>query len=254
MKENDLTAEKEKHLLSILDEVRAYIFTKDLQGRYTFANTLVCDLFGYPLTEIIGFTDEKFFVLSISDGLRINDRRVLDHGERIESEEVNVIRSTGETRVYWSVKTPLRGVDGSIVGLIGISTDITERKRTEDALREIEEKFNLLVEYTPAAIALFDRNMCYLAVSRYWLTHFGLAEEMEIVGLNHYEVFPDIPERWKTVHRRGLAGEVVKSDEDRFERLDGSVYYLRWEVLELSHFNGQFFHQVENVLTCLFEL
>ena len=122
-------------LETTLDHVGAYIFTKDIQGRYTYANKMVCDLFDTPLEQIIGCTVEKFFNHSVSNRLRINDRRVLDQGEHVESEETIVITGTGETRIYWAVKIPLRSEDGAITGICGIANDITERRQQESALQ-----------------------------------------------------------------------------------------------------------------------
>ena len=84
---------------------------------------------------------------------------------------------------------------------------------------------------------MFDRDMRYLAVSRRWLDDFSLADG-NILGRCHYDVFPEIGEAWKAVHQRALAGEVVRSDDDRFERLDGSVQWLRWEVRPWREVNG----------------
>jgi PAS domain S-box-containing protein len=91
-----------------------------------------------------------------------------------------------------------------------------------------EQRMRYFVERVPAAIAMFDTSMRYLAASARWRSDFGI--ESDVIGRSHYEVFPEISDSWRDIHRRGLAGEGMRADEDLFVRLDGSKQWLRWEV------------------------
>lgn len=100
---------------------------------------------------------------------------------------------------------------------------------THGKLQDSEEQLRLFVEHAPAAIAMLDNDMRYLVVSRRWVSDYRLGDR-PLIGLSHYEVFPDIPERWKEIHQRCLAGRVEKCDEDVFPRSDGRTDWLRWEI------------------------
>jgi anti-anti-sigma factor len=127
--------------------------------------------------------------------------------------------------VVWRNASPLSWLEG-------------KRERTEAALRQSEECVRMLIEHAPAAIAIFDREMRYLAVSRRWLTDYHL-DNQDIIGQSHYQVFPEISDAWKAVHQRSLGGEVLRASEDRFERADGTVQWLRWEVLPWRRADGE---------------
>jgi len=114
--------------------------------------------------------------------------------------------------------------------------DITELKRAESALYESEQLLRLFVEHAPVALAMFDSDMRYLSASRRWSTDYGL-EDLDLTGLSHYDVFK-IPEVWREAHRRGFAGEVLKSEDDRRELPDGSVQWLRWEIRPWYTYKG----------------
>jgi two-component system, chemotaxis family, CheB/CheR fusion protein len=106
---------------------------------------------------------------------------------------------------------------------------LADRRAFAAALSEREQLLQLFVEHSPAAIAMLDRDMRYIVVSRRWMTDYRVAQD-SIIGLTHYEAFPEIPERWRRVHQRCLAGAVEHSDADWFPRQDGGFDWLRWEV------------------------
>ncbi|TRX02923.1 sensor histidine kinase [Candidatus Methylobacter oryzae] len=127
----DALRESENRLATILDSVEAFIYIKDCNYQYQYANQPVRQLFNKSLTDIIGKSDDAFFDRDTAAKLREDDRRVIELGERIATENIYSSKDNIIRRAYFTVNQPLRRKDGSIYGLCGISTDISERKNRE---------------------------------------------------------------------------------------------------------------------------
>ena len=182
----------EAKLRAILDNIEGCVFLKDLDGRYVFVNRPVRELWNASLDEIIGADDSKFFDAGSTDAIRRNDARVLRDGETIRAEETLVLRGGSEERVFQATKLPLVREDGSIYALCGISIDITERKRAEQALARSEARLRDLVNAVPDAIQFKDPEGRWLIANDVCLKLFGL-ENRDWRGLTDDEIAARYP-------------------------------------------------------------
>lgn len=177
---------------TLLDEVGAFVYTTDLEGRYTYANGLVLQLLGgHTLESVLGreFGDFVQIPDAVSSALRATDMRVLRDGETIACEESNLIRATGELRTYWSIKKPLRGADGRITGMLGISHDITEKKRLEDQVRQQKELLDAVLNNIDALVYMKDAHRRFVYANPSVARAFGLPVEA-IIGKQDTELMP----------------------------------------------------------------
>jgi two-component system cell cycle sensor histidine kinase/response regulator CckA len=116
--------------------------------------------------------------------------------------------------------------------------ELSERKRTEEQLLENQMLLQTMIEDTPAAVAMFDTQMHYIAYSRRWLTDYRVGNK-DLKGLSHYEVFPEIGDDWKLVHAKCMAGATESREADPFARGDGTEDILRWVVQPWQKGSGE---------------
>ena len=142
----------EELLHGILDNSGAFVFMKDLEGRLIMANREVERVLKLSAENLLGKTDFDLLPLHPGGAVRIreNDRRVAESGMPAQFEEVMPM-ADGE-RVFLSAKFPLYDAAGRITGVGGIATDITERKRIEEDLRQSREQFRLMGETIPYGV------------------------------------------------------------------------------------------------------
>jgi PAS domain S-box-containing protein len=132
-------------LRAVLDSSPDPIFLKDTDGRLLLANPATFAVIGKPASAVLGKTDAEFYDdPDTGRAIMENDRRIMSSGQ-MEVIEERVTDPAG-TRVYLSTKTPYRDAEGQIIGLIGMTRNITDRKRAEEALRESEQRVRRKLE------------------------------------------------------------------------------------------------------------
>lgn len=223
-------------------------------GRIVFANEAVIRVFGYAPDEIVGSLVETLIPARWRD-IHVKHRshfmgqpecgsmttklpQWAQHKQGYEfavDNNLNPVVLAGQRYVICTVRS-LR--IRAPAGAAGPPTAEDARSREVVAeLLNMQERLELFIRHTPAAVAIFDRDMRYIVASDRWRADYGL-DTRQLRGRSHYEIFPEIPERWKEFHRRGLAGETIRVDEDSFVRQDGRVEWLRWEILPWRNVSG----------------
>ena len=154
----ELETQKEKEhalqlLAAIADHSSDAIFAKDLEGRYLLFNPETARIIGKTAAQAMGLDDTTLFPKDQAEMIRANDRRVIAEG-RIHSYEETLTTTDGE-RTFLATKGPLRDGEGNIIGMFGISRDITERLWHEFQQQQSREQYRRLAEDMPLFIVSF---------------------------------------------------------------------------------------------------
>ena len=222
-------------LAAIVESSDDAIICEDLAGNITAWNPAAEKTFGYSASEMIG----KPILRIVPKELRAQEDQILDRlrkGGCIRHRKIVHVGKGGRCVDVSLSAAPIRDAAGAVTGASQIMHDITGQKRAAEPLAESEnarhqnaELLRIFIEIAPACLAMFDRNMRYIAASRRWQREY-CPNEPDLIGKSHYEEWPDMPQRWKDAHTRGLAGEVVTSDEDQYVGRDGVTRWSQWEV------------------------
>ncbi len=219
---------EERKFRKIYENVATGIALAKPDGRLEECNAAYSALTGYSQTEL-----RKTQFLSLIhpedlDEIKRWNKALLEGRESQFEIENRYIAKSGATVWVRNFVSTIPDAEGRPAQIIALVTDITSRRRAQQELRAAEAQLRLMIDHAPAAVAMFDRNMRYLNVSKRWMSDYSL--KGDVIGRTHYDVFPEFPDSWREVHRRALDGEVVRSEEVRFVRMSGDVQWLRWEV------------------------
>jgi PAS domain S-box-containing protein len=226
-----------------IEALPAAIYMTDTEGRLTFYNSAAAELWGcHPQLGETKFCGS--WKLYWPDGtplphdecpmaLALRERRPIRGMEAVAE------RPDGTRIPFIPYPTPVFDASGMFTGAVNMLVDISERKRAEADLAERQAQLAVFVEHAPAAIAMFDRDMRYHAVSRRYILDFRLPQGAQLIGRSHYEVFPEVPQRWRDIHARVLGGEALSNEEDQFTRQDGRIEWTGWSMAPWRGGDGQ---------------
>lgn len=222
----------ERRLSLITDALPALISYVDSDRYYRFNNKAYRNWFGRDATgrhieEVLGAKAYQIIAPHVDAALS---------GQPVKY-ETRIPYQDGDERFVSASYVPDVQDDGRVRGFYALIQDVTAEKRVEEALRKSHRQMHSFIEQAPLSIAMFDRDMNYLAVSRQWVAEYGRGRT-DLIGRNHYEVHPDLPDFWKQAHRRGLAGEFLKNDDDLWVQEDGTKIWLRWAITPWTDENG----------------
>jgi PAS domain S-box-containing protein len=215
--------ESQQLLEAVADNSPAVIYVKDLQGRYLMINRAYEENFGLTREAILGRTDHDLFPQEAADAFRAMDQRVATAGVALTEEE-SAPQADG-LHAYISVKCPLRDAEGKTYGVFGISTDITNRKRWEEALRESEERFRAMADGAPVLIWLSGTDKLCTWFNRQWLEFVGRSMERELGNGWAENVHPEDFERCLATYVGAFDAREAFNMEYRLRRHDGA---WRW--------------------------
>jgi PAS domain S-box-containing protein len=219
-----LLKETSERLESLLENTPASVIITDRQGVIQYTNPAAEQLYGYSKDELLG---KHFSVIVPEPGVETVTslvNRVLS-GEALRNIEAERITKQGEARNIILTLSPIKDHEGAIIGIAGITKDITEKKKLEEKLRESEERYRILFEYSGTAVAVIEPDGTYSLVNRRFEELVGRKKKEIEDKLNPCDIIhPDDKERCLAQRKARMRGEGVPTkSEFRMIRPDGEV-------------------------------
>lgn len=219
---------KANYLGKALDGTQSYIYIKDRQHRYVYANKAMLNLLHCSLKDLVGKEDRCFFSSSSSEvinQIHEGDNRIFNRIDGIV-DEIITYPLNGETRVFSEVKTPIDD-QGAIWGLCGISNDISEKKNREDALRESEERFHSMFDSAAIGMAIVGLDGHFIQVNPALCKIIGYSQD-ELQGKTFQEItHPEDLDIDLLLMKRLLSGELDHYQlEKRYFHHDGYIIWI----------------------------
>ena len=160
------TRKLEERMHTLVDTIPDLIWLKDAEGVYLSCNRMFELFFGAKEADIVGKTDYDFVSKELADFFREHDRKAMALGKSSSNEEWVEFTSDGHRALLDTIKTPMYDARGTLIGVLGIGRDITERKRAEEALRESQQQLVDIIEFLPDATMVINKEGKVIAWNR----------------------------------------------------------------------------------------
>lgn len=242
----DVSERKETQLaLQELDEKYLYLF------KNSPAYIIIWDLETFQIKEVnqavvnrYGYTEEEWKHMNVfkyrpeadHERIRLFSKQVLENNQRVSKGIWTHLTKQGE-EIVMKIASHKIIYEGR-PAVLSLANDVTEQQKATLELQEKKEQLKLFIDFSPAALAMLDTEMRYLETSKRWISDYGLFGQ-DIIGKTHYEIFPEIPNRWKEIHKRALTGSIERSEEDYFIRADGKKEWLSWQIYPWYKASGE---------------
>jgi len=234
-KKTEEALEKERLLLrTLVDYLPSAVFIKDEQYRKILVNPVHAQCVTQQLIrydriqpkDILGKTDFEVYPKELAEMYLQDDQKVIRDGKTILNKEEPGIGPDGKDSWVLVSKIPLKDKNGSIKGMVGITTDITNQKLAEAALRESEEKFRAAFENAPMGMSMILPNGQYLAVNPVLCKMFGYSEKELLSGTINKITHPDDIERGNKWILKMISGDRSEPEfEKRYIHKDGHIVW-----------------------------
>ncbi|MEG4204136.1 PAS domain S-box protein [Microcoleus sp. Pol7_A1] len=212
-------------LNSILENTPDFILVKDREGRYVALNSNLANFFGLPIKEVIGKNDLEILPPDMGREVMAKDRHIMAAGI-IDTYEEDISSYSETTRTFFTTKAPWRDNQGNILGIIGITRDINDRKQAEEALRERNDLLNSILESTPDIIVVKDREGRYVAMNSNLAKFLGKPIE-EIIGKDDGELLsPESAREMIAKDRHILAAGITEIYEEEVSQGETTKTFL----------------------------
>ncbi len=205
---------------ALVEHLPQRIFFKDAELVFLLANSKFARDYGLTPQQIVGRSDYDVTAKERADRYREDDRRIMAAG-RAETTETTSI-ATGTLRVIEATKVPVLGTAGNVLGILGICTDITERRQAENAIRTSEQKFRHFSESSPDAILVTNPHGVILDANPAACRLCACARD-ELAGRYIQELVPSEKSNLVIERLRGPSGEEMLFTEGYCLRSDGQI-------------------------------